>query len=195
MSDNKRNRDVWRRRLGFRPKDVSRPSSSTQPSASRDPNVTATHPFSDTKETSLPNTVASPGRASGSAGDDASPTPKIAQAVWEEALASLRQSTDKESQRALAFTQRLQGTIEGNRRPLDDIERVSGYLDSAIKNEQDTTRSQARGYYQAAVNILNKFLIVGDVGVNFDPVHAALPWAAVRFTITVRYSFRAFSSC
>lgn len=187
MSDNKRNRDIWRRCLGFRPKNVSRPSSSTQPSVSREPNVTATHSFPDTKETSLPNIVASPVPDSRSAGDDASPTPKIAQALWEEALTNLRQSTDKESQRALALAQRLGETIEDNHRPLYDIERVSGYLDSTIKNQHDTqARSQARGYYETAVNILNRFLIVGDVGANFDPVHAALPWAAVRFTITVR---------
>ena len=33
---------------------------------------------------------------------------------------------------------------------------------------------------------LNKFKEIGDVAVNFDPVHAALPWAGVRFLLQVR---------
>ncbi|KAJ5959510.1 uncharacterized protein N7479_006660 [Penicillium vulpinum] len=35
------------------------------------------------------------------------------------------------------------------------------------------------------LSILNKFLSVGDVAVSFDPVHAALPWAAVRSVIVI----------
>ncbi|EXA29912.1 Atypical/ALPHA protein kinase [Fusarium oxysporum f. sp. pisi HDV247] len=41
----------------------------------------------------------------------------------------------------------------------------------------------ARGLVDKTVNILNKFVGVGDVAVSFDPVHAALPWAAVRFVL------------
>ena len=33
---------------------------------------------------------------------------------------------------------------------------------------------------------LNKFKEIGDVVVNFNPVHAALPWAGVRFLLQVR---------
>jgi len=32
---------------------------------------------------------------------------------------------------------------------------------------------------------LNKFKAIGDIAVNFDPVHAALPWAGVRFLLQV----------
>jgi ankyrin repeat domain-containing protein 50 len=32
---------------------------------------------------------------------------------------------------------------------------------------------------------LNKFKEIGDVAVNFDPVHTALPWAGVRFLLQV----------
>ncbi|ESU15454.1 hypothetical protein FGSG_08955 [Fusarium graminearum PH-1] len=41
----------------------------------------------------------------------------------------------------------------------------------------------ARGMVDKTVDILNKFVAVGDVAVSFDPVHAALPWAAVRFVL------------
>jgi ankyrin repeat domain-containing protein 50 len=32
---------------------------------------------------------------------------------------------------------------------------------------------------------INKFKEIGDVAVNFDPIHAALPWAGVRFLLQV----------
>ena len=35
---------------------------------------------------------------------------------------------------------------------------------------------------------VNKFKEVGDVAVNFDPVHAALPWAGFRFLLQVRFN-------
>ncbi|KAI9172832.1 Atypical/ALPHA protein kinase [Paramyrothecium foliicola] len=40
-----------------------------------------------------------------------------------------------------------------------------------------------RGFVEKTVNILNKFVAIGDVAVSFDPVHAALPWATVRFVL------------
>lgn len=43
------------------------------------------------------------------------------------------------------------------------------------------------------VNILNQFVSVGDVVANFDPVHAVLPWAAVRSVFVVS-SFSSLSS-
>ena len=33
---------------------------------------------------------------------------------------------------------------------------------------------------------IDKFKQVGDIAVNFDPVHASLPWAGVRFLLEVR---------
>jgi len=36
---------------------------------------------------------------------------------------------------------------------------------------------------------LNKFKEVGDIAMNFDPVHLALPWAGVRFLLQVRLQF------
>lgn len=38
--------------------------------------------------------------------------------------------------------------------------------------------------------ILSPFLPAGDVAVNFDPVHAALPWAGIRVVLVVSVSFR-----
>ena len=39
--------------------------------------------------------------------------------------------------------------------------------------------------FDKIVEWLNKFIAIGDVAISFDPVHAALPWAAVRFLLQV----------
>jgi ankyrin repeat domain-containing protein 50 len=36
---------------------------------------------------------------------------------------------------------------------------------------------------------LNKFKDIGDIAVNFDPIHASLPWAGVRLLLQVRYVY------
>jgi hypothetical protein len=37
---------------------------------------------------------------------------------------------------------------------------------------------------------IEKFIEVGDVAIQYDPGHAALPWAAVRFILKVGHNFR-----
>ena len=41
--------------------------------------------------------------------------------------------------------------------------------------------------YEKMVKWVMKFKEVGDVAVQYDPGHAALPWAAIRFFLQVRY--------
>ncbi|KAI0126034.1 hypothetical protein BJ170DRAFT_458596 [Xylariales sp. AK1849] len=41
---------------------------------------------------------------------------------------------------------------------------------------------------------LNRFKEVGDVAVSFDPTHAALPWAAFRFVLQIRYKTQSFKA-
>ena len=38
------------------------------------------------------------------------------------------------------------------------------------------------------VGWITRFKSVGDIAVQYDPVHAALPWAGVRFILLVRSS-------
>lgn len=110
-------------------------------------------------------------------------TPQDSADIWRDAIASLehlRTKGDKDAQHALTFVQELQKVDQSGCG--SDIKNVSDYLHCAVMNQND---SESRRYFDTAISILNKFMILGDVGVNFDPVHAALPWAAVRFTITV----------
>lgn len=40
---------------------------------------------------------------------------------------------------------------------------------------------------------INHFKDIGDIIVQYDPVHAALPWAGVRFLLTVGDGFHTLS--
>lgn len=51
-----------------------------------------------------------------------------------------------------------------------------------IKGRQVILRDLA----DKAITWIDKFKEIGDVAVNFDPVHAALPWAGIRFLLQVR---------
>lgn len=42
-----------------------------------------------------------------------------------------------------------------------------------------------RHVVEKTVGLLNRFASIGDVISSYDPGHAALPWAAVRFVLTV----------
>jgi hypothetical protein len=59
-------------------------------------------------------------------------------------------------------------------------------MEHEIESQQHD--SETRRSVENIVSVLNKFISVGDVAVNFDPVHAALPWAAVRFVLVVSSS-------
>ena len=39
---------------------------------------------------------------------------------------------------------------------------------------------------ESIISCLNKLKEVGDVAVQYDPCHAALPWAAIRLVLQVR---------
>lgn len=49
---------------------------------------------------------------------------------------------------------------------------------------------ETRRFIERTVSVLKKFLEVGDVAVNFDPVHVALPWAAFRFILILSSTLR-----
>ena len=72
-------------------------------------------------------------------------------------------------------------------------------LELVEKSKEDKVRSQLvisrkdgkplvlRDLLGKIVTCINKFREVGDNVVQYDPAHAALPWAAVRFVLQVRF--------
>ena len=53
---------------------------------------------------------------------------------------------------------------------------------NGLHNEAvEGNRSSYEDVFTKTTLWIEKSIVVGDVGVQFDPVHAALPWAAFRF--------------
>jgi hypothetical protein len=47
--------------------------------------------------------------------------------------------------------------------------------------------AKVRGIYESIVKWVQKFVQVGDIVAQVDPVHIGLPWAALRFILQVKY--------
>lgn len=94
--------------------------------------------------------------------------------LWIEALESLKDEERRDVEALLGDLDR----DDTDRKGL--VEDIQKQLDVASKSEHHDRTS-----IDKSLSVLNKFLSVGDVVVSFDPVHAALPWAAVRSVIVV----------
>ncbi|KAF6525344.1 hypothetical protein HZS61_011139 [Fusarium oxysporum f. sp. conglutinans] len=121
--------------------------------------------------------------------------------LWDKALAHLIESESDRDIVAIVktFARNPVGdnaTADGRPSSTEDIAKdISERMAQAIQDGQHGREHRewkvtighkeysARGLVDKTVNILNKFVGVGDVAVSFDPVHAALPWAAVRFVL------------
>jgi hypothetical protein len=66
-------------------------------------------------------------------------------------------------------------------------------MEREIESQQHD--SETRRFVEKTVSVLNNFVSFGDVAVSFDPVHAALPWAAVRFVLVVSSSAAPTACC
>lgn len=52
-----------------------------------------------------------------------------------------------------------------------------------------------RDVFEKIVTWVNKFKDFGDIAMQYDPGHAALPWAGVRFLLQVGARFTCLSDC
>ena len=82
-------------------------------------------------------------------------------------------------------------------KPPSKLELLENMLDAAVDKQQECDRWKWKftlngldvvlaDHAANVIHWLKKFKEVGDVAVNYDPVHAALPWAGVRFLLHVR---------
>ena len=102
------------------------------------------------------------------------------EALWEKAFASLKDEdkppTDLQQLDKRTFLLDLTGVIEVKRQNCVDKEWNLNRGDGAIS---------VRQIFGKMVSWINKFKEVGDVAIQYDPLHGALPWAAVRFVLEV----------
>jgi len=102
--------------------------------------------------------------------------------LWDEAYAGLSDA-DKEQ---VNFNTSDKHVI------LEQLSRiVKSKTESAIKSRWKFKNRNGqtiviRDLLDKLAHYLRKFAQIGDVAVQYDPVHAALPWAGVRFLLMVR---------
>lgn len=86
---------------------------------------------------------------------------------------------------------------------LGDVENLSGgdvfhELETAAqtkklqitdKHQRNDEKPSLRVFISRIVVCIRRFKEVGDIAVSFDPTHAALPWAAIRFILEVSVAF------
>ncbi|KAH8649922.1 ankyrin repeat-containing domain protein [Xylariales sp. PMI_506] len=103
--------------------------------------------------------------------------------LWKKALDHLKNSEGHKDVPFLTesfLTQSSDGSASGNNLGIEDIhDRIKEALGSP--QHDNTTRSMV----EKALEIIQKFTSVADIAVSFDPLHAALPWTAVRSVIVL----------
>ncbi|KAF7537616.1 hypothetical protein G7054_g3585 [Neopestalotiopsis clavispora] len=166
-----------------RPQEDRRSDSERQDTA---PNPTAT--LDTSINTSDDNDVTEKSRAS--AQDD----------LWEHALSKLEGSTSTEDRKhacalrefakvrdTSATTQDESNASEGDNL-IEKVKRAANSLcteseQKAWKIDVGARTVVLRNVVSRIIDCLNKFKDIGDLAVQYDPVHAALPWAAFRFLL------------
>ena len=98
--------------------------------------------------------------------------------LWEKAFANLKDedkpSADPQKLDKRDFLQDLTRVIEDKRQNCVDREWKLDRSDGTVS---------VRELFGKMVAWINKFKEVGDIAIQYDPVHAALPWAAVRLVL------------
>lgn len=69
-------------------------------------------------------------------------------------------------------------------------EQIDALIEQTTTKQKDLEKSNHRftKYFDKIIHWLDKVKGIGDVISSFDPVHAALPWAAFRFALQVTYA-------
>lgn len=106
--------------------------------------------------------------------EDAAPT-----TLWERALRSLP-SSDQKRLKAVAPRFNTGDDI------LSELQRLAYDTKQDIERSSWTATTPTRAAVAKIITCLRRFKEIGDIAVNFDPVHAALPWAVFRFLLEVR---------
>ncbi|KAI1314158.1 hypothetical protein F5Y03DRAFT_389634 [Xylaria venustula] len=97
--------------------------------------------------------------------------------MWREALGQL----DKPGKQKI---EKLIGELDGETTNVKSLAvTVQEKIDTAFKAQQHDSKSER--IIGSSLELVGKFLSVVDVAVSFDPVHAALPWAAVRSVLVL----------
>ncbi|KAK4081566.1 uncharacterized protein Triagg1_2307 [Trichoderma aggressivum f. europaeum] len=110
---------------------------------------------------------------------------RIAKALWDRVLLKVKESKDRD---AIYLIDEIEKHVpqdgSSNARPIvmtDLVSSVMEVMEQQFKDKHGHNSTSA--YVEKTISMLNQFISVGDVAVSYDPVHAALPWAAVRVVL------------
>lgn len=111
--------------------------------------------------------------------------------LWQTAVQSLsdedKANLDLSSQNALQV-------LEQSLKLTDDAEKRS-QKDAWQFTRRSGEKVIVRDVFSKVALWINHFKAVGDTVVQYDPAHAALPWASLRFILQVSYSKLLLSLC
>jgi Holliday junction resolvase len=111
-----------------------------------------------------------------------------AESLWEKAVEAL----DDEDKRIVDFNRTDKLVIL--RDVLDTVdEKMRICLERRWKYRKGKKEVIIRDQLEKVVEWVNKFREVGDIAVRYGPVHAALPWAGVRFFLQVDHIWHCLS--
>ena len=101
--------------------------------------------------------------------------------MWDHAFKSL----NKDIKQKLDF-----GSLNASITPAEILDTVEKKKEDCIRKQWKYTKSNGevvvlREIFEKMVGWIQKFKAVGDIAVQYDTAHAALPWAAVRFFLQV----------
>lgn len=107
---------------------------------------------------------------------------------WQAAFAQL----PPDIQRALDSIQKNNPTSSSSSAEIDSIVSLSRAKQAQCESKQwvvkiGSRQVNVRHAFSRMADWLDKFKAFGDMAMNVDPVHAALPWAAFRFILQVGY--------
>lgn len=105
----------------------------------------------------------------------------MAEDLWNEAVKTL----SDEDRRNIAFSGRDKLDILG-----DVLKEAEKRKEECLKKRWRFKRSNGddvilRDLFEKIVTWVNKFREIGDIAMQYDPGHAALPWAGIRFLLQV----------
>ena len=106
-----------------------------------------------------------------------------AEDLWEKAAMSLSSSKSK-----LAVGPRQEKRLDTLKEVMEAVNESQKYYQKKswkIKNNEGED-IKVRKVFDSILTWVEKFIVVGDTVVQYDPGHAALPWAAVRMVLQVR---------
>ncbi|KAH8761659.1 hypothetical protein F5883DRAFT_631123 [Diaporthe sp. PMI_573] len=115
--------------------------------------------------------------------------------LWTEALKSLKEpERHKDIVAIVAENFAAEPDRDSANKP--DVKSLAEDIEKKIYNEVKDRQhdSKTRRILENAVSVLNKFACAVDVVASFDPVHAALPWAAVRSVLVVLTAYNELKS-